>query len=104
MLGKGSLHMGEVLVFEDKARLEFLLRTPINEQGAHFWDPQCEEPLDENVEKSMDQMGPRIYISWLCQEYGVGLDPIPENPHLARRVARQLVRNLKDFTGERYHQ
>lgn len=96
--------MAEKLVYEDTARIQFALTTPIYQGGVQFWDPQCDMPLDEGVEMAIQQMTPAVYLRWVCREYKIDFNPMPETEHACLRAARKAVRNIPEFTGERFIQ
>lgn len=94
----------ERLVYEDTDRIQFALSTPIYQGGVQFWDPQCDMPLDEGVEMAIQQMTPAVYLRWVCREYKIDFNPMPETEHACLRAARKAVRNIPEFTGERFIQ
>lgn len=96
--------MAERLVYEDRERIQFALTTPLYQGGVQFWDPQCDMPLDPLVEEAIRQMTPPVYLRWVCQNYKIDINPIPETEHACLRSARKAVRNIPEFTGERFIQ
>lgn len=96
--------MAEKLVYEDLDRLRAAMGTPLAQGGVQFWDPQCDMPLDDMVEEAIRQMTPPVYLRWLCSTYKIDINPVPETEYACLRAARKAVRNIPDFTGERFIQ
>lgn len=94
--------------FLETLRFRELLSKHFNETKVYFWDPQCDLPLEADLEKAMwdtiERMGPENYIEYLMRSHNVEMNPKPVGFGETVRAARKLVRGLKIYEGEKYHQ
>lgn len=97
--------VAEQLIFENRARIDFLIRTPLFQGGCQFWDPQCDNPLDPVTEQAIAQMSPSSYLRWIIKNYNVEIiGVLPESEYECLRTARKAVRNIPEYSGERFIQ
>lgn len=94
----------ERVIFENPERLREILSYKVG-QGIAFYDPQCDEPLDDNSEKNMNELGAANFLRMLCVEYELNITPIPTSEWECERAARKAVRTkVLDWSGERFVQ
>lgn len=91
------------IIYEDKKRAKFL-QTPEAEKVLSFYDPQCDNPVSDYLEEEIRERGPYEFLNKLLIHTNVDLIPYPKNEYQAVRAIRKVLRQLPEFTGERYKQ
>lgn len=92
------------IIFEDRQRIETLAAIPLTKGGAHFYDPQCDVPLDEGTEDFIDTEGAFAFLNNVLSHNNCQLNEQPVNEAEARRAARKVIRSLPQYDGERFIQ